>query len=343
VSAAGLRIAVAGATGVVGEEILAMLAARRFPVATLRPMASARSVGRRVPWAGGEVPVEDLATADFRDVDIAFFSAGSAQADQARRAAAEGALVIDNSSAFREDPAIPLVVPQVNPGDLDALRVRGGRPRAGIVANPNCSTILFVMAVAPIERHVRIVRAVVSTYQAVSGSGAKGLQELERQAGEERRGEPLTSSVYPRPIQANVIPFVQAFVEGGMTTEERKLVRESRRLLGRPDLRLTATCVRVPVRRAHSEAVNLELERTVTPAEARAWLAAAPGVRVIDDPARLEFPTPRDADGGDDVLVGRIRRDPSHERGLDLWLTGDQVRKGAAQNAIEIAEELLRP
>ena len=335
-------VAVAGATGVVGEEILAMLDQRDFPVGSLRLMASARSAGKHVRWRDHDVVVEDLATADFHGVDFAFFSAGSAQAAHARRAAEAGATVIDNSSAFREDPSIPLVVPQVNPHDLDGLRVPGDRPRPGLVANPNCSTILFVMAVAPLERHAKIERAVVSTYQAVSGSGAKALDELARQGEQERTGQPLEAAVYPKPIHGNVLPFVQAFTDDGTTTEERKLVRESRRLLGRPDLRLTATCVRVPVRRAHSEAVNLVLERPVTPEQARAWIAAAPGVRLVDDPATLAFPTPRDADGQDDVLVGRVRRDPSHERGLDLWLTGDQVRKGAAQNAIEIAEELLR-
>ncbi len=335
-------VAVAGATGVVGEALLELLSSRAFPIESLRVMASPRSAGTTLHRCGRDLLVEDLSTADFHGVDFAFFSAGSAQAAHARRAAEHGATVIDNSSAFREDPSIPLVVPQVNPRDLDSLRVPGSRPRAGLIANPNCSTILFVMAVAPIERHVRIERAVVATYQAVSGGGAKALAELARQGEEERQGLALTADVFPRPIHANVLPFVQAFTPDGTTTEERKLLRESRRLLGRPDLRLTATCVRVPVRTAHSEAVNLELARAVTPDEARAWIAAAPGVRVVDDPATLRFPTPRDAEGGDDVLVGRVRRDPSHERGLDLWLTGDQIRKGAALNAIEIAEELLR-
>jgi aspartate-semialdehyde dehydrogenase len=231
------------------------------------------------------------------------------------------------------DPDVPLVVPQVNGDSANEHR--------GIIANPNCSTILLVMVLAPIERRVRVRRVVVSTYQAVSGSGADGLTELERQEGEEREGRPLTPRTYPQPIRANVLPFVQAFGDGGLTVEEWKMVNETRRILGRDDLAVSATCVRVPVRRAHSEAVNVELERAVAPDEVRAWLSAAPGVRVVDDPAAVLFPTPRQAEGGDDVLVGRIRRDPSHPRAIDLWLTGDQLRKGAALNAVEIAEAVL--
>jgi aspartate-semialdehyde dehydrogenase len=231
------------------------------------------------------------------------------------------------------EPDCPLVVPEVN-GET-------ARDHHGIIANPNCTTILLVMALAPLERRVRIRRVVVASYQAVSGSGAEGLEELERQAREEREGKPLTTEVYPKPIHANVIPFVQGFGEDGLTVEEWKVIHESRRILGRPDLAVTATCVRVPVRRAHSEAVNVEFEREVSPVEAREWLESAPGVRVVDDPASRAFPTPREAEGGDDVLVGRIRRDPSHPRGLDLWLTGDQLRKGAALNAVQIAERVL--
>jgi aspartate-semialdehyde dehydrogenase len=326
-------VAIAGATGAVGWEFLALLEERRFPVGSLRLMASAKSADKTLPWQGREVVVEELAKASFRGVDVAFFSAGSAQKEQARRAAKEGALVIDNSSAFRMDPRVPLVVPEVN-GDTVGEDDR-------LIANPNCTTILLVMVLAPIERHVRIRRVVVSTYQAVSGSGQVGLEELARQTEAEREGRDLDPRVYPKPIHANVIPFVQAFAEDGLTTEEWKVVRESRRILGRPDLALSATCVRVPVRRAHSEAVNVEVERAVSPEEVREWLSAAPGVRVVDDPSTLSFPTPRDSDGGDDVLVGRIRRDPGHPRALDLWLTGDQLRKGAALNAVQIAEQRL--
>jgi aspartate-semialdehyde dehydrogenase len=329
----GLSVAIAGATGVVGREFLAILEQRRFPIDTLRLMASARSAGTHMAYGEAACEVENLATADFRGVDVAFFSAGSEQRAQARRAAAEGALVIDNSSAFRMDPEVPLIVPQVNP--------EAALKHNGIIANPNCSTILLVMALAPLERQVRIRRVVVSTYQAVSGSGAQGLAELESQESARRDGEPLVASIYPVPIHGNVIPFVQAFAEGDLTAEEWKMVRETQRILERPDLAISCTCVRVPVRRAHSEAVNVEFERPVDPALARTWLGEAEGVRVIDDPATLAFPTPRDAEGQDDVLVGRIRQDPGHARALDLWLTGDQLRKGAALNAVQIAESVL--
>ena len=327
-------VAIAGATGAVGEEFLSVLAQRRFPVGRLVPLASSRSVGKSIRFAGADHAVQDLATFDFHGVDVAFFSAG---ADRSRahgpRAAQAGALVVDNSSAFRMDPAVPLVVPEVNLGAI--------RGKTGLVANPNCSTILLVVVLAPLLRHAPVRRLVVSTYQAVSGSGAKGLDELARQLEEERTGRAPTLGVYPKPIASNVLPFVQAFDEGGLTTEEWKMVRETRRILDRPTLKISSTCVRVPVRRAHSEAVNVEFERAVEPDEVRAWLASAPGVRVVDDPAQLVFPTPRDAEGGDDVLVGRIRRDPGLPTAIDLFLTGDQLRKGAALNAVQIAEHVL--
>jgi aspartate-semialdehyde dehydrogenase len=329
-----LSVAVAGATGVVGREFLRVLEDRAFPVGSLRLLASERSAGTRLPFAGDEVPVEALGPGSFAGIDVAFFSAGS---EVSRRSAPDavraGAVVIDNSSAFRVDPAVPLVVPQVN-GETAGLH-------RGVIANPNCSTILLVMVLAPIERRVRIRRVVVSTYQAVSGSGAGGLRELERLGEAEREGREEAPAVYPKPIHRNVIPFVQAFGEGGLTTEEWKMVKETRRILARPDLAVSATCVRVPVLRAHSEAVNVELQRPVDPDEVRRWLAEAPGVRVEDDPQTLAFPTPRDAEGGDDVHVGRIRRDPAEPRAIDLWLTGDQLRKGAALNAVEIAERLF--
>jgi len=327
-------VAIAGATGAVGEEFLAVLAQRRFPIGRLVPLASARSVGKSIRFGGSDHPVEDLATFDFRGVDVAFFSAGADRSrDHGPRAAKAGALVVDNSSAFRMDPAVPLVVPEVN---LSAIR-----SRTGLVANPNCSTILLVVVLAPLLERVPIRRLVVSTYQAVSGSGARGLEELARQLEEERTGRPPSTSVYPKPIASNVLPFVQGFGEDGLTTEEWKLVRETRRILDQPTMRISSTCVRVPVRRAHSEAVNVEFERVVEPDEVRAWLASAPGVRVVDDPARLVFPTPRDAEGGDDVLVGRVRRDPGCATAIDLFLTGDQLRKGAALNAVQIAEHVL--
>lgn len=330
---AGQHVAIAGATGAVGQEFLQILEARRYPLASLRLMASARSAGKTISFRGQDLVVEDLERASFAGVDVAFFSAGSERKAHALRARDEGALVIDNSSAFRLDPDVPLVVPQVN-GHTASTETR-------LIANPNCSTIILLMAIAPLEREVTIRRLVVSTYQAVSGSGVAAVRELAAQADAERAGEPLESSVYPMPIHANVIPFVASFGEGDLTTEEWKMVRETRRILERPDLAVSATCVRVPVMRAHAEAVNVEFNGPLGPADARAILSAAPGVQVVDDPSRLSFPTPRDADGGDDVLVGRIRTDPSHPNTLDLWVTGDQLRKGAALNAVEIAEHVF--
>jgi aspartate-semialdehyde dehydrogenase len=327
-------VAVVGATGAVGAEFLKVLEQRRYPVKDLVALASSRSAGATVSYAGTKVKVRDLATFDFTGVDVAFFSAGAERSrEHGPRAARAGALVVDNSSAFRMDPEVPLVVPEVN--------LAAAASHRGLIANPNCSTILLVVVLAPIVRRAPVRRVVVATYQAVSGSGAKGLAELARQNEEERAGRPLSTEVYPVPIASNVIPFVQAFSEGGLTTEEWKMVRETRRILDAPDFRVSATCVRVPVRRAHSEAVDVEFETPVDPADVRAWLSEAPGVRVVDEPGSLRFPTPRDAEGGDDVLVGRIRRDPCHEAAIDLWLTGDQLRKGAALNAVQIAERCL--
>ena len=301
-----LTVAVVGATGVVGQEFLSILEERAFPVGRLVALASERSVGRHVTFAGREVPVEDLETADFAGVDVAFFSAGGDRSlRHAPRAAQAGALVVDNSSAFRMDPDVPLVVPEVNPGR--ALEHRG------IIANPNCSTILLVVALAPLHRQVPIRRVIVSTYQAVSGSGAGALAEWDAQTEAARTGRPLEARIYPQPIHANVIPFVQAFGEDAITLEEWKMVKETRRLLEEPAFRLSATCVRVPVRRAHSEAVNVEFERPVSPDEVRAWLAEAPGVRVVDDPAALA--------GGGARRAGRL----SARAGPDS-LTGPETR-----------------
>jgi aspartate-semialdehyde dehydrogenase len=327
-------VAVAGVTGAVGKEFLRVLEERRFPVGRFVALASAKSVGKTVRFRGEDHPVADLSEFDFRGVDVAFFSAGGDRSkEHGWRAAKAGALVVDNSSAFRLDPAVPLVVPEVN--------LAAARTNTGLVSNPNCSTILLVVALWPLMRLARVQRVVVSTYQAVSGSGARGLEELASQLEDERAGRAPTPEVYPVPIASNVIPFVQAFSEGGLTTEEWKMVKETRRICSAPDLAISATCVRVPVRRAHSESVNVEFDREVTPDEVRACLSEAPGVRVVDDPAAMRFPTPRDAEGKDDVLVGRIRRDPGRATAIDLFLTGDQLRKGAALNAVQIAEALL--
>ena len=330
-----LTVAVAGATGAVGREFLAVLDQRRFPIRSLRLLASPRSAGTRLPFAGEQIPVEALREGSFEGVDLALFSAGAGPSRQfSPLAARAGAVVVDNSSAFRMQPEIPLVIPEVNPDALAGHR--------GIVANPNCSTILFLMAAAPIHRVNRIGRAVVATYQAVSGSGWKGIAELEEQNRAIHEGREPEAKFYPYPIAGNVLPFVDRILEGGHTPEELKLHNETSKILGDPRVKVTGTCVRGPVPRAHSAAIHLELERKMTADEARALLASAPGVRVVDDPEKNLFPTPRDAAGGDAVLVGRIREDLAFPTGLALFASMDQLRKGAALNAVQIAEELIR-
>jgi aspartate-semialdehyde dehydrogenase len=331
----GLTVAVAGATGAVGREMLLVLEQRGFPVEALRPLASARSAGRRLPFRGAEVAVEELTEASFAGVDLALFSAGGAASRRFVPAAVKaGAVVVDNSSAFRMQPDVPLVVPEVNPDALAGHR--------GTIANPNCSTILFLMAAAPIHRVSRIGRAVVASYQAVSGSGQKGIEELRGQVRAIQEGREPVPSLYPAPIAGNVLPFVERILEGGHTPEELKLHNETAKILSDPRVKVSATCVRVPVERAHSEAIHLELERKITADEARAILRAAPGVRLVDDPASHRFPTPLQAAHGDDVLVGRVREDLAFPAGLALFACMDQLRKGAALNAVQIGEELIR-
>jgi aspartate-semialdehyde dehydrogenase len=331
----GRAVAIAGATGAVGREMAAVLEQRKFPVKSLRLLASPRSAGTRLPFAGEEIVVEELTERSFESVDLVLFSAGGLVSKRfAPFAAKAGAVVVDNSSAFRMQPDVPLVVPEINPDALVGHR--------GIVANPNCSTILFLMAVVPIHRVVRIGRAVVSSYQAVSGSGWKGIAELRSQVEALAAGRAPVPSLYPYPIANNVLPFVDRILEGGHTPEELKLHNETTKILGDPRVKVTATCVRVPVERAHSEAIHLELERKITSDEARALLRSAPGVRVVDDPLANRFPTPLEAAGGDDVLVGRVREDLAFPTGLALFACMDQLRKGAALNAVQIAEEMIR-
>ncbi len=321
------RVALVGATGVVGEEMLRVLEERRFPVDELTLLASPRSAGRRLRAFGAEHEVRPATPDAFSGVDVALFSAGSeiarALAPAARTA---GALVIDNSSAFRMDTACPLVVPEVNGETLDG--------HAGIIANPNCSTILLVMALAPIARAAGLRRVVACTYQAVSGAGARALEELRLQEDADAAAKTPRATVFPKVIAHNVIPFVQAVGEDGYTTEESKVRDETRRILGRPDLPIAATCVRVPVWRAHAEALHLELERPLTPVEARRVLGEAAGVVVAED----DLPTPREVAGTDEVHVGRVREDRAFAPGLALWAVMDQLRKGAALNAVQIAE-----
>lgn len=331
-------IGIVGATGAVGHEFLQVLEERRFPIDELRLFASPRSAGQKLAFRGREHTVEPLDDARLGECAIGFFSAGaSISREWAPRAAARGCVVVDNSSAFRMDPELPLVVPEVNPGAIPA--------RPTIIANPNCTTILLVVVLEPIHRLGGLSRVVVATYQAASGAGAQAMQELEDQTRAVLAGEPEPApNKLPQPIAFNLFPQVDVFQpdQGDFTKEELKVVFETRKIMGLPDLRVVSTCVRVPVRRAHSEAVWIELERDVSVDAVRAALATAPGVELVDDPRAGRYPTPRQADGRDPVLVGRIRKDPSVDRGLCLFLSGDQLRKGAALNAVQIAELLLQ-
>jgi aspartate-semialdehyde dehydrogenase len=327
-------VAIAGATGAVGTEMLRTLAARNFPVGTLRLLASSRSVGKRLRFAGEEIPVEELTAGSFAGVEIALFSAGAARSKEFAPAAVKaGAVVVDNSSAFRMDPDVPLVVPEVNPEKV--------REHKGIIANPNCSTIILVVPLWPLHRAARIVRIVASTYQAASGAGASAMAELRRQVREIEEGREAGVSVLPQQIAYNLFPHVDVFLPNGYTKEEMKLVHETRKIFGDETIRVTATCVRVPILRAHSEAVNIETERKLPAEEARRILATAPGVRVVDEPERKRYPMPLTASGRDEVLVGRIREDISQPNGLDLFIAGDQLLKGAALNAVQIAEIVI--
>jgi aspartate-semialdehyde dehydrogenase len=328
------RVAILGATGAVGTELLTLLEERDFPLSDLKLLASPRSAGRTLSFKGEVLPVEALDEKAFDGVDIVLASAGgSTSKEWASKAVAAGAVVIDNSSAFRMEPTVPLVVPEVNPQAAASHR--------GIIANPNCTTILMAVAIYPLHQIQPIRRIVAATYQSASGAGAKAMEEVKAQAQAILNGqEPVTNS-FPYPLAFNLFPHNSKLNEQGYCEEEMKMVNESRKIFGSPDLRLTATCVRVPVLRAHSEAINLEFDQPFTPAKARDVLSQAPGVKVVEDWQANYFPMPIDASGQDDVLVGRIRQDISHPCGLELWLCGDQIRKGAALNAVQIAELLV--
>jgi aspartate-semialdehyde dehydrogenase len=328
------HVAIVGATGAVGVEMLLCLEQRNFPLGKLKLLASARSAGKTMQFRGKDILVEELTHDSFTGVDIALFSAGGGiSLEFGPSAAAAGAVVIDNSSAFRMDPAVPLVVPEINP---EAAKVR---PR-GIIANPNCTTIISLMALAPLHEKFGLRSIIASTYQAVSGSGAQGIIELEEQMNAIANGQPFAPKVYPRQIAFNVIPQVDAFTENGYTKEELKMLHEGRKIMGLPELRVSCTCVRVPVYRSHSVSITAQFERPVDPAVARAAYAGKLGVQVADDPANKVFPVPLDTTGKDDCLVGRIRKNLVFDNALDLWVVGDQVRKGAALNAVQIAEIL---
>ena len=331
----GYSVAIAGATGVVGGTVRRILEERDFPVAELRLLASARSAGRTLPYKGAEVRVQELGPGSFDGVDLVFFAAGgSVSTEFVPQAVAAGATVIDKSSVFRMDPTVPLVVPEVN---ADALA-----SNTGIIATPNCSTIQMVVALKPIYDAAGIKRVVVSTYQAVSGSGQGGIAALDAQARQWAAGEPVQQQFYPYQIAFNALPHIDSFLPSGATKEEQKMVDETVKIFADPELKVTATCVRVPVFGAHSEAVNVETRTKLSAAQARQLLAAAPGVQVVDDPAELRYPLPLDAEGRDPVYVGRIREDVTVANGLDMWVVADNLRKGAALNAVQIAEELAR-
>jgi aspartate-semialdehyde dehydrogenase len=329
------NIAIVGATGAVGVEILRVLERRNFPVAGLKLLASKRSVGKTLEFKGKPYKVEELTADAFKGVDIAFFSAGATRSREfAPAAKAAGAVVIDNSSAFRMDPNVPLVVPEVNPGDL--------RWHKGLIANPNCTAMILAVAIWPIHRAVGIRRVIVSTYQSASGAGAAAMRELEDQAREYAAGKPITKSVFPHQIAFNVFSHNTKMAENGYNEEENKVVEETRKMFHEPELPIVPTCIRVPVLRAHAESIVLELAAPMSPEEARALLARAPGIKIVDDPAANHFPMPLEASGDLDVHVGRIRRDVSNPNGLALFVAGDQLLKGAAWNAVQIAEELAK-
>jgi aspartate-semialdehyde dehydrogenase len=329
----GLRVAVVGATGAVGSVMLEILAARAFPASEIVPFASERSDGRELE--GATAVVRALSDEAIEGFDLALFSAGgTVSREWAPRFAAAGAVVVDNSSTWRMQPDVPLVVAEVNPQALER--------HSGIVANPNCSTMQMVVALKPIHDAVGIERIVVSTYQSTSGTGTRAVAELHAQAHAVlHETEPAVPDVYPHQIAFNVLPQVESFSDGDdYTTEERKLMAETRKILGEPNLRISATCARVPVVTGPSEAINLQTVEDLDPERCRELLSAAPGVQVLDDPERAVYPTALDAAGRDEVLVGRIRRDPSQERTLNLWVVGDNLRKGAALNAVQLAELL---
>ena len=330
------HVAIAGATGAVGQEILQCLEERDFPVGQLTLLASARSAGKTYQFRGKTITVKELTKDSFDGVDIALFSAGgSLSLEFGPAAAAAGATVIDNSSAFRMDDDVPLVVPEINP---EAAK---NAPR-GIIANPNCSTIITLMGLAPLHRAFGLRGIIASTYQAVSGSGAQGIAELSSQITALENNQPVEKNVYPHQIAYNVIPHVDVFQDSGYTKEEQKMLNEGRKIMELPDLKVTCTCVRVPVMRSHSISVTAIFEKTPTVEEARAAFGAhTPGVDLCDDPSAALYPTPLDTTSKDNCLVGRIRIDQVIPDALALWIVGDQVKKGAALNAVQIAELLL--
>lgn len=332
----GCNIAIAGATGAVGVDMIHTLENRNFPVNNLRLLASSRSVGKELEFKGEKIKVEELGHDSFNNIDIALFSAGASRSREfANSAVKAGAVVVDNSSAFRMNDGVPLVIPEVNAED--ALN------HNGIIANPNCSTIIMAVAVNPLHKARKLRRLIASTYQAASGAGAAAMQELEDNTRNLLEGKKVTPDKFPYNIAFNLFPHIDVFMDNGYTKEEMKMTYESRKIMHLPELMVSCTCVRVPVPRAHSEALNMEFEQEVTPEEVREILSDAPGVIVKDDPKNNLYPMPVDASGIEEVLVGRIRQDCSRndKRGIDMFVSGDQLLKGAALNAVQIAELLV--
>jgi len=331
-----VNVAIVGATGAVGQEFLTVLAERRFPIKSLRLLASGRSAGKKVEFQGQLYTVEELTQQSFEGVNIAFFSAGASISKEFAPAAVKaGAIVVDNTSAFRMKDGIPLVVPEVNPEQI--------QKHNGLIANPNCSTIIMNVPVWPLHKVNRVKRVIVSTYQAVSGAGAWGLYELDAQMRAYSKGEPVQKEKFPHQILNNVFSHNTKIGANGYNEEENKMVNETRKIFADPRIMISATCIRVPVPRAHSESINIEFERPMSVDQVREILSKAPGVKIIDKIDDNHFPMPLEASGQDDVLVGRIRQDISREdgRGIDLFVSGDQIRKGAATNAVQIAEKLI--
>ncbi len=328
------HVAVVGATGAVGLEMIKTLEKRNFPAGKLTLLASARSAGKKLTFRGAEITVKELTRDSFAGIDIALFSAGGGISKEfAPAAVAAGCVVVDNSSAFRMDETVPLVVPEINAADVKRHR--------GIIANPNCTTAITLMALYPLHQAFHVKRIFASSYQAVSGTGAKAIEELERQVGEIAAGKPVTKQVYPHQIAFNVLPQVDSFLPSGYTKEEMKMENEGRKIMHHPAFRASVTCVRVPVYRAHSVAVSAEFEKPVTTEAARAVLGRAPGLDLVDAPEKAEYPLPLYVTGKYNCQVGRIRMDCALENGLCFWVAGDQLLKGAALNAVQIAEELL--
>ena len=327
------HIAVVGATGAVGAEMLRVLDRRNFPANSIRLFSSKRSAGKRVTFMGEELPVEELTARSFRGVDIALFSAGSAVSREFAPVARDaGAVVIDNSSTFRMHPDVPLVIPEINGADV--------KRHGGIIANPNCTTAIALMALYPLHRAFHVRRVFAASYQAVSGSGARAIAELEGQIRSIANDQPVQREVYPHQIAFNVLPHIDTFLDNGYTKEEMKMQNEGRRIMHHPEFRASVTCVRVPVYRAHSVAVSAEFREPICVDRAREALAKAPGLELVDEPARNRYPTPLHVAGKDNCEVGRLRRDCAFENGLAFWVSGDQLLKGAALNAVQIAELL---